>query len=155
MAFLAELTSGKKKKLRKTETKEINWGEKFKNDKEYWARRGQINEIRPTLFLTSLVGASRKEEMQELKITHILTCGKHLEFLFPDDFKYEKLDLVDRPEQDLSIALQAGITFIEQALEQGGKVLVHCKFGISRSASVVVRILLLLLLLLYIYILSS
>jgi len=44
-----------------------------------------------------------------------------------DDFEYE----------DILVHLPQSCQFIQTALDEGGKVLVHCVMGVSRSATVV------------------
>lgn len=46
------------------------------------------------------------------------------------------IDMADMEEANLLPHFEQAVQFIKSALEQGGKVLVHCQAGISRSASV-------------------
>ena len=43
----------------------------------------------------------------------------------------------DTPYDNMLIRLRRACQFIEQALQQGGRILVHCAAGISRSPTVV------------------
>jgi dual specificity phosphatase 12 len=47
------------------------------------------------------------------------------------------LDVDDSEYENLLIQLPRGCRFIEDVLGAGGKVLVHCVMGVSRSATVV------------------
>ena len=44
----------------------------------------------------------------------------------------------DNEEQDLSQVLPEAVAFITEAISGGGKILVHCVAGMSRSASCVI-----------------
>jgi len=54
---------------------------------------------------------------------------------FPDQFQYLVLDVVDSEEQNLIRLFPQAKSFIDQAIAQGGQVLVHCNGGISLSPS--------------------
>jgi len=45
---------------------------------------------------------------------------------------------MDVPWQDISKYFLVAIRFIKEALSNGGKVLVHCYAGVSRSATIVI-----------------
>ena len=69
-----------------------------------------------------------------MKISKILICAYQCEPFFKNEIKYLKLDLKDVSEEDLSEHFDKAYTF----LAEPGATLVHCRSGISRSASMVI-----------------
>ncbi|CCW69032.1 unnamed protein product [Phytomonas sp. Hart1] len=51
---------------------------------------------------------------------------------------YHAVPLRDRHDQDLAAHLDGAFSFIRRARSAGGRVLVYCRRGISRSASIVI-----------------
>ena len=51
--------------------------------------------------------------------------------------RYLRVPVVDDRDQDILLYLDAAVTFIDNATATGGRVLVHCRHGQSRSATVV------------------
>lgn len=56
---------------------------------------------------------------------------------FPNNFRYKAVRLYDEAESDLLPHWNHTWRFIEEARKIGGKCLVHCKMGISRSSATV------------------
>jgi protein-tyrosine phosphatase len=89
----------------------------------------------------------KKKELQELKVGYIVTCAKECQIMFPNDFQYLKLDLVDDVSPTtmaiLETQLEETCKFIDSARksEDGRTVLVHCWQGVSRSATIVIAFL--------------
>ena len=75
--------------------------------------------------------------LDELKIKRIITVGKELEILYPDKFDYMKIDIIDHPDEDIYKYFEPTFKFIDKSLMKKENVLVHCKYGISRSATIV------------------
>jgi protein phosphatase slingshot len=48
-----------------------------------------------------------------------------------------RIELADEPESQLIDHWDATYAFVEEARQSGHKLLVHCKMGVSRSASTV------------------
>lgn len=113
------------------------------DDQEYWAGKHKIHTILPNLFLTSTVGASQKEEMMNLGVTHILipaTLGiQNVQIRFPDTFTYKQFDLKDTEDANISQFFADTFEWIDGVLQDGSnKVLVHCARGASRSGAFVI-----------------
>lgn len=96
-------------------------------------------EILPFLFLGGERNAKNFIELtKRTGITHIVNMSWEVANYFPGQFEYTNLPLTDVPECSILDALKEGIKKIEEIRQKGGKVLVHCVQGISRSASLVI-----------------
>lgn len=77
--------------------------------------------------------------LRKLGGTHILNCTEDLPAPETDELgeiQWSRLPLPDREDQDLMPTLQKALDIIAEAEASGGKVLVHCHEGKSRSVSV-------------------
>eukprot|EP00029_Vermamoeba_vermiformis_P007992 TRINITY_DN3616_c0_g1_i1.p1 TRINITY_DN3616_c0_g1~~TRINITY_DN3616_c0_g1_i1.p1 ORF type:complete len:576 (-),score=114.73 TRINITY_DN3616_c0_g1_i1:23-1750(-) len=95
------------------------------------------DKILDNLFLGSSFAATNKQGLKALGITHILNAAVAVQ-QFPKHFKYRVLNLLDSYQQEIQSQFEHTIKFIEEAIASGGKVLVHCQVGMSRSATLVI-----------------
>ncbi|ODM91974.1 Protein phosphatase Slingshot [Orchesella cincta] len=72
------------------------------------------------------------------KISCILNVTAEIDNFFPDMFRYMNIPVIDNEETDLLRYFNDSYRFISQALKEDKNVLVHCKMGISRSATIVI-----------------
>ena len=96
------------------------------------------NKVTDELFIGSYESASDKKILSKLGITHIVVAGSCLTENFPDTFKYFSLDIEDYGNQNISKHFSTSYDFIDEAINNKGKVLVHCAAGISRSSSILI-----------------
>ncbi|XP_023321112.1 protein phosphatase Slingshot homolog 2 [Eurytemora carolleeae] len=89
------------------------------------------------LYLGSEWNASNLEELNSNGVTHILNVTREIDNFFPSVFQYMNIREYDVEETNLLKYWDKTFFFIKDCMLQGGKVLVHCKMGISRSASTV------------------
>ncbi|KAI8476284.1 MAG: protein-tyrosine phosphatase-like protein [Monoraphidium minutum] len=89
------------------------------------------------LYLSSCATEECLDALQQSGITHILQAGAGLWPTHPGRFTYLSLPLYDKASADLVSCLPEALAFIDGALNAGGRVLVHCQAGVSRSPSVV------------------
>lgn len=82
----------------------------------------------------------RKEVLEKYGITHVLSVGIDTPPFegCVQDIKTNFVECLDLPETDLQEVLKRTNEFIERCRLDGGKVLVHCNAGVSRSTSVVI-----------------
>ncbi|XP_052832659.1 serine-rich adhesin for platelets isoform X2 [Octopus bimaculoides] len=95
-------------------------------------------EIFPYLYLGSEWNASNYEELEENGVTSILNISREIDNFFPEKFIYMNVREFDNEFTDLMKHWKRTHEFIRKTKEDNGKVLVHCKMGISRSASTVI-----------------
>jgi dual specificity phosphatase 12 len=83
----------------------------------------------------SLPAAQSQNFRSELGITHMVSiCPEHKTEFGPNHLV---ILISDMEHEDLLIHLPKSCEFIQTALDAGGKILVHCAMGISRSPTVV------------------
>lgn len=77
--------------------------------------------------------------LQEAGITHVLNCaGGACRDYFPDEFVYKTYYIGDGVSEDIECLFYESLEFIEDAVRNNGKVLIHCHQGISRSSAFVI-----------------
>ncbi|WRX14711.1 Dual specificity phosphatase [Theobroma cacao] len=99
----------------------------------------ECSRIADHIFLGSDAVAKNREILRKNGITHVLNC---VGFVSPEYFKndlvYKTLWLQDSPSEDITSILYDVFDYFEDVREQGGRVLVHCCQGVSRSTSLVI-----------------
>eukprot|EP00850_Spirogloea_muscicola_P001620 SM000006S19385 [mRNA] locus=s6:470661:473365:- [translate_table: standard] len=86
------------------------------------------------LYLGDWQHAAAEERLRDLGITKILTI--HTEQLaLKGSFEKLHCDLSDEHDADIAAHFEPAFQFIERSQREGGRVLVHCGAGASRSAT--------------------
>ncbi|KAF8918266.1 hypothetical protein BGZ58_004883, partial [Dissophora ornata] len=96
----------------------------------------EMQEILPGLYLGGSQPTESKAYMKTQGITHILQVADMWTPQYPADFTYEIIPVQDTDQTNLIKYFPDTYSFINGALESGGKVFVHCQAGSSRSATV-------------------
>jgi len=96
-----------------------------------------ISELMPHLYLCG-AGVAMPNVLDQLGVNFVISAAPEL----PDTPLssatkplYLRVPVLDRPDQDLSIYFDEVADMIEGVRLDGGKTLVHCVAGVSRSAS--------------------
>ncbi|XP_036425146.1 protein phosphatase Slingshot homolog 3 isoform X2 [Colossoma macropomum] len=118
----------------------------MKNYKEYidnemmvtMAQMDKPSKILDYLFLGSEWNAANFEELQKNNVGYILNVTMEIDNFFPESFTYMNVRVYDVEATDLLSHWNNTYRFISEARKNGQAVLVHCKMGVSRSASTVI-----------------
>ncbi|XP_063081863.1 protein phosphatase Slingshot homolog 1 isoform X4 [Cavia porcellus] len=82
--------------------------------------------------------ASNLEELQGSGVDYILNVTREIDNFFPGLFAYHNIRVYDEETTDLLAHWNEAYHFINKAKRNHSKCLVHCKMGVSRSASTVI-----------------
>ncbi|CAF99252.1 unnamed protein product [Tetraodon nigroviridis] len=90
------------------------------------------------VYLGSEWNASNLEELRECGVGYILNVTREIDNFFPGMFSYLNVRVYDEEATDLLAHWNDTYNFIVKAKKNNSKCLVHCKMGVSRSASTVI-----------------
>ncbi|XP_068232676.1 dual specificity protein phosphatase 3-like [Palaemon carinicauda] len=109
--------------------------------------------VYPKLYLGDCDAAMNEAYLLRNGITHILNAADNTagparvktgpEFYKSPTITYLGLDLLDLPFVNITVHFEKAVDFIDEAINSGGTVLVHCRQGRSRSATIVAAFLML------------
>lgn len=102
------------------------------------AQMDKPSKIFDYLYLGSEWNAANFEELQKNNVGYILNVTREIDNFFPESFTYMNIRVYDVEATDLLSHWPATFNFINTARKSGQAVLVHCKMGVSRSASTVI-----------------
>ncbi|XP_075154617.1 dual specificity protein phosphatase 13B isoform X4 [Haematobia irritans] len=114
------------------------------------------DEVYPGIYIGDAASAKNKTFLRMKGITHVLNAAEGCRYGQVDTghsyyrdmpsirrnnkdtyFRYMGFPMVDAPTTDISRYFYVAAKFIDSAISSGGKVLVHCLVGMSRSATCV------------------
>ncbi|XP_029372293.1 protein phosphatase Slingshot homolog 1 [Echeneis naucrates] len=90
------------------------------------------------VYLGSEWNASNLEELRDCGVGYILNVTREIDNFFPGMFSYHNVRVYDEDATDLLAHWNDTYNFIVKAKKNNSKCLVHCKMGVSRSASTVI-----------------
>eukprot|EP01061_Rhynchopus_euleeides_P019420 TRINITY_DN31893_c0_g1_i1.p1 TRINITY_DN31893_c0_g1~~TRINITY_DN31893_c0_g1_i1.p1 ORF type:complete len:240 (+),score=77.88 TRINITY_DN31893_c0_g1_i1:184-903(+) len=92
----------------------------------------------PWLLLGGARDAERVDLMERHQVTHVVNLTPESKMQKAEGFCYLFVEVGDHSDQPIHDHFESVIQFIEEARSRQGKVLVHCRHGVSRSATLVI-----------------
>ena len=102
--------------------------------------RRVCSEVVPgRLFVSGWLVAEDWGQLESFGITHVInTACSVSKCPFPDRITYLPLSIEDSKNEDVQAYFYVCFEFLEEAFLQGGKVLIHCMEGVSRSCTIAI-----------------
>ncbi|GAA56849.1 protein phosphatase Slingshot homolog 2, partial [Clonorchis sinensis] len=101
-----------------------------------YGRMDEASAILDHLLLGTTFNASNRAELERRSVSHILNVTREVDNFFPGEkFEYKNIRVYDDEQSSLLSHFEETHRFINEAKAQGTACLVHCKMGISRSAT--------------------
>lgn len=101
-----------------------------------FADNDDFNLVYPNIYIGNYSVSTNLELMQSIGISHIISVIPTFNPPFPDKLKYLHIPAYDDESQDITQYFDKCNQFIANVLTEGGKVLIHCMAGRSRSVSI-------------------
>ena len=100
----------------------------------------QASEILPRLYLSDMYTATDPITLSRLGITHVVSVIKDPWYRYPSHIRHMCLPIHDLPSSNIGGYLDSCTAWIQRAMDEdeNASVMVHCMWGMSRSASVVI-----------------
>ncbi|CAG9569787.1 unnamed protein product [Danaus chrysippus] len=117
-----------------------SWSRKALYHKVDLCTQSCYSQIIPGLYLSNARAAADRNVLRHLNITHVLTVEAHRlpKTTFLDtNINTLFIRAFDTPNTNLLAYFPMSNAFIEEGLQKGN-VIVHCHFGVSRSATLVI-----------------
>lgn len=111
---------------------------RIRSNVHYYLPYGEFSATKITnnIYIGDIHSANQYEHLKNEGITHIISCVLGVVPSYPNDFNYLSVEAIDNENQNLIDRFEECVNFIEKAVQENGKVLIHCVCGVSRSVSV-------------------
>jgi len=98
----------------------------------------KLTSVDDIIYLGNAYNAADYYYLKNFGITGIVNACNEISNYFENDFEYFKIDILDINNSSIYKFFDPFITFVENILENDGKIMIHCYMGSSRSAILVV-----------------
>ncbi|GFO46364.1 dual specificity protein phosphatase 1 [Plakobranchus ocellatus] len=103
---------------------------------DFVSPQNEPSEILPHLYLGDVSHSAQRPLLEQLGITALLNVSSSCDNHFQTSYTYKNVTVSDDMGADLISWFPELIDFIDSVSSQQGRVLVHCRAGVSRSATV-------------------
>ena len=96
-----------------------------------------VSKITEAIYVGNMSTGTNLELLKSLGITHVVSALSCFDPPHPNEFEYLHIFCHDWEFEPISLRFTESNIFIQNAIDQGGKVYIHCMSGISRSVTLV------------------
>ena len=102
------------------------------------------DDIRKRTIVTQHIVLGCREDamdarmLQGIGVTHVLNTCSQLPHYHPNDFIYHKIPILDTPKAPIVTCCEVAANFLQRVESVGGRCLVHCIAGSSRSVTLAI-----------------
>uniref|UniRef100_A0A7S4GJ16 protein-tyrosine-phosphatase n=1 Tax=Eutreptiella gymnastica TaxID=73025 RepID=A0A7S4GJ16_9EUGL len=94
-----------------------------------------VSDLLPFAVQGNMMCAKDRASLNKAGITHILSLTRQrVPEDIRNDFAYKQIQVSDTPRTEIRHTFEDAFEFIEDARKKNGKVLIHCRAGVSRSS---------------------
>jgi hypothetical protein len=93
-------------------------------------------KILDNFYLGCIDDAYNSSEMENLKVTHLITVIPGIEPPISKKIEFLNIPLYDETESEISNWFEVTFDFIEKGTKDNNKTFVHCMAGVSRSGKI-------------------
>ncbi|XP_015733821.1 dual specificity protein phosphatase 18 isoform X1 [Coturnix japonica] len=97
--------------------------------------RHRLSRITPCLFLSDGVAAGNAQLLIANRITTVINVSHELANMLHPGIEYFRVPVADTPSARISACFNSVADLIRNVGERGGRTLLHCAAGVSRSAT--------------------
>ena len=97
-----------------------------------------LNEVFDNIYIGNLATIFDTESLKSKNIKNVLSALTGCEGPYPENYNYLNLDLIDDEYENIIDKFDKSNLFIQKALDNDEKILVHCISGVSRSSTLVI-----------------
>ena len=105
------------------------------------ASNEDFNLVYPNIYIGNYSISTNCEILKGLGITHIISAIPTTNPAFENKFKYLHIHAYDDEYQDMKMFFDETNLFIKTCLNEGGRILIHCMVGRSRSVTIFIAFL--------------
>lgn len=84
------------------------------------------------------LAVNEPQRLLGLGISHVINITKDAPCVFPELFEYLQIAIADDPDEPIAAHLEEALQFVQDAINSGGRVYMHCQAGVSRSGAVAI-----------------
>ena len=96
-----------------------------------------VSKITDAIYVGNMSTGTNLAFLKRLGVTHVVSALSCFDPPHPNEFKYLHICCHDWEFEPISLRFNESNVFIQNAIDQGGKVYIHCMSGISRSVTLV------------------